>query len=415
MRSQIKAVNFTPTTLNRILAAKVERRTHYRDSKQPGLRLRVSPSGAAAWYVVKKLPGAKAPTYVKLGDARTFSPDQARTKARANLAEIEAGRNPNEKRRGDELARKTLREVFDAFCLDRGKKLKASTTSDYAAKLHAGFEDWLDRPISEITQAKVLARHKELSERGATSCNVRFRVLRALMNYAAATLKVGDTAILTQNPVDVLGEARLWHRNNRKDRIVPDDKLGAWVDAVNRLENENARVALTCMLFLGLRRGEAFGMRWEDLNLEANPPMLTLPDPKNRRPHQLPLSATVAHGLTNLRATTGHTPWVFPKGWDRHGKLAQGPIADVAAPLARVNAKTNLAISYHDLRRTFATLSNALGHPDLTTKKLFNHADSGNVTSGYVQLEIRTKAAALAGIEAHILARLREFRGVQQC
>jgi integrase len=236
-----------------------------------------------------------------------------------------------------------------------------------------------------------------------------------VLNHAVATMKIGDEPILERNVVNVISDARMWHPLKRKTRIIPAEKLGAWVAAVEDLDNPKARTALAMMLFLGMRKSEVFGLQWADVDLASNPPMLTLPDPKNRRRFEVPLPASIADGLRGLHRETGHTPWVLPKGWDRKGEFEKGPLADIAWPLKKVNKATGLNLSYHDLRRTFATLSNALGHPDLTTKKLLNHADSGNVTSGYVQLEIETKAAALAGIEAHILARLREFRGVQQC
>jgi len=49
-----------------------------------------------------------------------------------------------------------------------------------------------------------------------------------------------------------------------------------------------------------------------------------------------------------------------------------------------VTQASGVTFCIHDLRRTFATLAESLDIPGYALKRLLNHADAGDVTSGYL-------------------------------
>jgi len=51
-----------------------------------------------------------------------------------------------------------------------------------------------------------------------------------------------------------------------------------------------------------------------------------------------------------------------------------------------VRAKTGIAVSPHDLRRTFATVAESVDISPFALKALINHALGADVTSGYIQI-----------------------------
>src|SRR5690606_4396018 len=105
---------------------------------------------------------------------------------------------------------------------------------------------------------------------------------------------------------------------------------------------------LLLLLFTGLRRNEAAQLRWKDVDLESR--MLTIPDPKNRVPHTLPLSDFVFEMLER-REEWATSPWVFA------GSGKKGYLVEPKKQIQRVIEVSGVQFSIHDLRRTFATVA----------------------------------------------------------
>jgi integrase len=139
----------------------------------------------------------------------------------------------------------------------------------------------------------------------------------------------------------------------------------------------------------GLRLSEATSLRWEDV---------TLPDPKKRTlgvirlraeatktgnktgAFDLPMSDFVADLLTARRvAGVERGGWVFP------ANSGSGHLAEPKSPLARIASETGIAVSVHDLRRTFISIAESTpGVSFVAVKLLVNHAKPRDTTVGYV-------------------------------
>ena len=53
-----------------------------------------------------------------------------------------------------------------------------------------------------------------------------------------------------------------------------------------------------------------------------------------------------------------------------------------------IEKRSNLHITPHDLRRTFATVAERLDIPAYALKRLLNHKQSSDVTSGYLVIDV---------------------------
>src|SRR5699024_11803728 len=70
------------------------------------------------------------------------------------------------------------------------------------------------------------------------------------------------------------------------DRVYSDDKLAALhrrLDAATQAVSSGARDAIALALETGLRIGELTGLRWADIDLDAEPPLLRVEDQIERR------------------------------------------------------------------------------------------------------------------------------------
>jgi len=348
-----------------------EKRVQYRDLELPQLILRVG-SRTKTFYAVQKV------NYrfrrIKIGNATVMNPVVAREKCREILGMITkdpAAPSPSKK-----LSQvKTLRETWEDYQIDR--PLEEKTKRDYHNMLHHAFKDWLDEPITAITGDMVRQRHRELGRNsGQAYANYSMQTLRALINYAKAEYRdeKGNPIILV-NPVSRLSETRTWYKKKRRRTFIPFHMLGAWLDAVDRLENRTVRAYLLTLLFTGLRKTEAAQMRWSWVDFEAK--KLTIPEEvtKNDDPHVLPLPDFIAELLQeHKKVSTG--PYVF--------SLSGGPIVELRRHMQKVTEMCSVTFTLHDLRRTFITIAESLDISYYALKRLINHRLSSDVTAGYI-------------------------------
>jgi hypothetical protein len=204
---------------------------------------------------------------ITIGRLGPLTAEQARREATKLLGSIATGRDPVAERKQAELAAVTLGETFTEYLSARGD-LRPKTVKDYNRIMGVSFGDWRKGPLVEITGDLVGKRHAVLGERhGKAWANLSMRVLRALFNFAAANYEVGGKALVLDNPVKRLSRTRAWFRVDRRETLIKPHQLRPWMDAVLALDNGLARDYLQLVLLTGLRRSEALGLKWEDVDL----------------------------------------------------------------------------------------------------------------------------------------------------
>lgn len=371
-------------------------RVDYYDLKVPKLTCRVSSTGNKSFVVLKW--NGKAMQRVTVGKFPDVTVTEAHQKAQAILTAINSGIDPTAEKRKKDLAETKLEDVLERYLADRD--LKPYTIKDYRYRLKLGFSDWLKKPVSSITEDMILKRHKQISQTGKTTANNTMRVLRLTMNYANAVGMIDD------NPTSILSKARLWHKNNRKDRVIPSIQLQVWHTAVEALPNQRAKVYLLMALYMGFRSTELLTLEWPHIDLKDQ--TITVYDTKNGTDHRLPIPTVLLPHIKTLRKQTGIYKWVFA------GDKLDRPMAVPAKPIKAVTKESGVEFSPHDCRRTFATIAEAVNLPMSMIKRLMNHVTTNDVTSGYIVTEEETLRVAINKVADYIQARVTQKDNVIQ-
>jgi integrase len=337
----------------------------YPDQKVPGLALCVLASGARSWYINKKRNGRL--TRLVLGDARILSLPVARDRAQKMLGEMSGGVDLAAERRASKIRGITVEQALEGYVSDH-VNLKPRTKADYATILKRHACDWLRRPLAEINGQMLLTRHRKIGATNRAGANYLIRIIRALWNWAA----VNDPKTFGANPAKAIGAVKAWYKIERKRTRLAPHEIGPWWHAVGALEPESQSFLRT-LLLLGLRVGEASKLCGADLNVRGA--TLAIVDAKagSRTAYLGKYSLSI---LEKLKALAGDGP-LFPSR-DRYQTAMR-------TRLRNVNAKADVSITFHCLRRSFASTLEAIGAPYIVTKMLLGHAlPTGDVSAGYI-------------------------------
>lgn len=382
------------------------------DTDLRGFGLRVAPGGTKAYIIQRRVNGKTVrDTLGKVGP--DFTPDMARKAALALASDFAQGVNPIAKRKREKERARTLADAFDAYLTAPKKKgegkggaKKPRTRRDIETIRDRHFSDWLKKPVTEITGAMVRDRHAKIAKSGPVQANLAFRYFRAVINHLMADSDE-DEPILKVNPVQRLNRLNQWAEAKPKTGHIRDASLSTWVAAVQTdlvgLKGEaEVRDALIFILLTGARVGDVLGserdgypaLRWADVDLTRR--VVTFRNPKNRREHELPIGTALSAMLEERKKIAG-ADLVFS---DTKGNAP----AHFVSAITRINAKTGIRVTAHDLRRTFASVANRLDIGAYKLKRLMNHVSGGDVTAGYVQVTTEDLRSAMQRIEEYILS-----------
>jgi integrase len=386
-------LNFTKKSLES-LPIPAKGRAYYLDTKIPRLGLTITPKGTKSFHVRTTVNGMTKRIALKNGTFPEMTVEKARKGAQKILSDVADSIDPVQKRRVKKTLSVTLRQVFESYLSDRD--LKPGTVKDYRRAFRETFDEWMDKPLSSITDRMVQTRYQERGKTSKARTDNAARVLAAIFRYAQAKYRDSEGATLfPRNPVDIIKETKTRYKIPRKKRILSREALPAWFDAVNGLRNEVSRDYFLFLLFTGTRREEAAKLQWQDVSFTAKTFRLT--DTKNREVVDLPLPDYMA---TRLQSRKGRkrVGYVFPA---KAGKT--GYLSDPRKSIAIVRKASKADFSPHDLRRTFISIAESLDLSVYTIKALVNHKVTTDVTAGYVVQTPERLAKASNRIESEIL------------
>ena len=371
------------------------------DDKLSGFGVRRKPSGAASFLIQYKTPQGATRRLV-IGRVGTLTPDQARELARQRLGEVAEGRDPS-KERHEERKELSVGQVCDLYLeaaragqvITRFGQKKAGRTVEWD---HGRVDRHIRPLIGDIIASKLTRQDVQ-------------RMVDAIAAGRTATVvktKARGKAVVTGGPgtaaraVGLLGAIWKWAErrgytsgenpahgvdkaaSGAKDRVLGTDelrKLGAVLKAME--EAHPAPVAAVRLIaFTGLRREEAVGLRWPEIDELGS--CLRLQATKTGRSTR-PVGRSVLDLLKSMPRR--HEDWVFP---NRDGTAP----ADLKKPIAAIFDAAGLSDARsHDLRRTFATVAATEGYSDATIGELLGHSRRGVTERHY----IRRPDAALIG------------------
>jgi integrase len=177
-----------------------------------------------------------------------------------------------------------------------------------------------------------------------------------------------------------------------KVKLVKEEGRSAVIDAEAELKllgaaKQPLHDVLTIMLDTGMRPGEVFRMRWEDIAWDRG--MIFIPRGKTPRSRRfVPMSDRVTRALEARRKTPHTEGWIFPSDSE------PGHLTTVAKAFeeARTSAKLSKEIKLYSARHTFATkvmgatgdlslVMRALGHTNAQTAMIYQHPSLEKVRS----------------------------------
>ena len=398
-----KKFNFTKAKLDTLPLPTKDRETYF-DKTVQELQLRMTNKGTKSFVVVRRVNNRVVRT--TLGRYPAMTIDQARTEARKQLGLMVTGIDPNKAKKAERAKGTTLNQCLEDYLSIRAS-LAENTKKGYRAIIKNHLSDWQDKALKDIDRDMVATRHKRIVDGGeAVAANNVMRCLRALFNFAHGQYEdEHGKPFFTDNPVTRISHTRAWTPEKRRTTIIRANELPLWIKAVDELrasdnnciDESPALVAdyLEFCLFSGLRRDDVLCLRWEQVELDTAL-MHPVIHKKQKEVITLPLTDYLI-AILERRKKVQVNEYVFA------GRGGDGRFDDPKRQIAKVVKLTGIHFSSHDLRRTFISVAESLDISTYAIKRLCTHSLGGDVTAGYIQMDVERLRAPMQKITDYFL------------
>jgi integrase len=360
-----------------------EKRREVPDGKVAGLYLVMQPSGARSWALRYRVDGI--PKKLTIGPYPTIDLATARKRAREAAGDVAGGKDPAAVKRASRAAARAERtaevdrveRVVELF-VERHAKPKTRDWRETERILKREIvARWSGQRLSQIKSAHVHEMLDDIVDRGAPiRANRVFAQFRKMCRWSISR------GIIDRNPCEGLAAPS---PETRRERVLTDDEIRlAWqaFDAIGWPFGPIGQL----LLLTGARRDEVADMRWSELDLAARLWSLPKARTKNKRDHQIPLSAAavrIIEGLPRISDEDGHvfttTGATAVSGFSRAKRAIDKAILHAMEEQAEAEGhdpetvKAPANWTFHDLRRTLATNLQKLGVKLEVTEAVLNH------------------------------------------
>lgn len=376
------------------------------DTSQPGLSIRVLPSGHASYMVTWERN--KAAT---LGRVGVLTLDQARTEAARWLAEAHQHGEPliatRDKRREAHTLKSYLVECYYPW-LETHHKAHEKTRH----AIEFSFASLMKKPLTDLTQRELeamrvkwlsaglkeaTANRKLAALRGAISKAVEWEILDAHPMAKLKPMRLDIRArvrfLSTEEEErlrDALDsrEARIRHERESANRWRRDRKKAELPNLNECAFADHLKPLTIISINTGLRRGELFHLTWSDIDLVQKTVTVVGEGAKTDQTRHIPLNKEALQTIEKWKGQAAAHALLFPS-------KTGGPMDNVNKAWGAVLKAAGIStFRWHDLRHTFASKLAMKGVPLNTIRDLLGHADL-KMTLRYAHLAPDSKAAAV--------------------
>lgn len=288
-------------------------------------------------------------------------------------------REQQKEERAAEANRWTFEKLWNRYKEQNHLKGIAQDESRYRKYLKPYFEKKEPKDLVPLDVDRLRLRMKK--ERSPQTIKLVLSLLRRIANFGIRKRLCDPLPFAIEMP----------KVHNEKTEDLTPEELGRLLEVIDQDSNSDAANLMKLVLFKGMRRGEIFKLKWEDVDFERG--FISLQDPKGGLDQKIPLNDGAREVLESRTRT--ESPYVFP---GRDGKQR----TEIKKPVNRIKAEAGLPKDFrplHGLRHVYASMLASSGQVDLyTLQKLLTHK-SPQMTQRYAHLrdEALKRASALAG------------------
>jgi len=426
-----QAVELTAGLIERLTCrTDIKAQAFLRDTKAPGLRVRVTNTGAKAFVFEAKLN--RQTIRRTIGDVRAWTIEAARTEANRLRVTLDGGDDPRELERQQQEAKDqaiadkaaadtaqaqqeaaqalTVGEVWQAYIAERRPHWGDLHYRDHIDKAKAGglpsgrrgggkqltkpgpLAALMPLPLCDLDQATIEAWAAKEGQTRASSARLAWRLLTVFLTWCAEQPAYAPL-VAAKNPAKTKKAREALGKPGTKSDVLQREQLAVWFAAVQQIQNPVIAACLQMMLLTGARPGEVLSLRWEDINTQWKG--IQIRD-KVEGTREIPATPYMLHLLAALPR---RNEWVFASNTS-----ATGCLTEPNNPHTRACKAAGLAgLTLHGLRRSFSSLTEWLEVPAGVVAQIQGHKPSATAEKHYKVRPLELLRVHHERIEAWIL------------
>ncbi len=376
---------------------KVEKDTVFWDRDLPGFGLRAYESGKKVYIVQTRARGKSKRATV--GRHGVLTADQARRRATLMIARLKAGKEASAAHSASgeqdgltiaELAERYLNDHVEVRCKPKTVTLCRLLLSNHIIPTLGHV------PVEALERKQVAELHYRLRDRPAMANHV-VATLSRMFNRAEGWGLIPEST----NPCRAFPK----YKTQKHERFLTEGEFRRLGRVLSDAAHEggisvHAVAALRLLMLTGCRRSEILGLRWTDVDLEAN--VLHLADSKTG-PRAVPLSPAAARVLSEL-------PRVLDNPWVIVSRKRGEHLRNINQPWEIIRRRAKLDdVRLHDLRHSWASRALALGESLPMIGRLLGHTQV-ETTARYAHLARDSVKESAARVAASIGADMYKHR-----
>ncbi len=329
----------------------------------------------------------KAGKMIEEKAGRQFQDDMTPARAAMLRAERVHGKKPTrkearEKREAAKLAeasRWTIGRLWEEYTAHKQIKGLAQDRSRFEKYIRPLWGNKEPREIQPLEVDRL--RLRILKDKAPQTAKLTLALLRRIVSFGVKRQLCESLCFHLEMP----------KVNNLKTEDLTPDQLETLLKAIEADPNLQAANFMRMALFTGMRRGELFKLKWQDVDFHQG--FIHIRGPKGGQDMKIPLNQA-ARSLLGGHPRTD-SPYVFP---GRGGNQR----TDINKQVARIKQAAGLPKNFralHGLRHVYASMLASSGQVDIyTLQKLLTHKSSA-MTQRYAHLrdEALRRASDLAG------------------
>jgi integrase len=310
---------------------------------------------------------------------RQYSDQMTAAKANQKRIALQEGREiPKADQR--KLKKWTIKKLWKEYLKSKGDSLKGVKTDKNRFEKHINVV-FKNKTPAEIDPLSVERFRRKLQKNlSPQTVNNTLELLRRIVNFGVEKqLTTGLSFRIKLKKV----------YNERTEDLTPA-QLKRLLKVLKQFEDRQAANFMLMALYTGMRRGELFKLKWDDIKFREG--FIFIRDPKGGPDQRIPLNDMARRVLINHEKT--ESEYVFP------GKNGRQRV-DIKRPINKIREKAKLPSDFrplHGLRHAYASMLASSGKVDMyTLQKLLTHK-SPQMTQRYAHLrdEALQRAAAVA-------------------